>query len=86
MNENFNTNWDPYQQLLTAEHNIAQLVLAVQHSSQLIEQLAKEARHQNEIIKQLIFQNQKLNQTLGVHRVTIDRLNNEVQQLKHTQT
>lgn len=86
MQDNFNTGWDPYQQLLTAEHNIGQLVMAVQHGSQLVENLAKEVRHQNEVIKQLMFQNQKLNQTLGIHRLSLDRLTQDIEALKNTQT
>lgn len=86
MTKSFDNNWDPYQQLLTAEHNINQLVLAVQHSSQLVEQLSKQLKHQNDIINHLIIQNQQLNQTVGVHRLSLDRLNKDVDQLKNRST
>jgi hypothetical protein len=82
MNDNFNTGWDPHQELLNCVHNINQLVLAVQNGSEIMKQLANKNTHQQEVIEQLMFQNRKLNETLINQRVTLELLTRQVQELK----
>jgi hypothetical protein len=82
MNENFNTGWDPHQELLTCIHNISQLVLAVQNGSEIMKELANKYQHQQGVIEQLMFQNRKLNETLTNHRITLELISRQVQELK----
>jgi uncharacterized protein YoxC len=82
MNEDFNTGWDPHQELLTCVHNIGQLVLAVQNGSEIMKQLANKHNHQQEVIEQLMFQNRKLTETLTNQRITVELLQRQVQELK----
>ena len=88
MNDDFNTGWDPHQELLNCVHNIGQLVLAVQNGSEIIKELGNKYTHQQEVIQQLMFQNRKLNETLTNQRITLELINRELEALKnkHTQT
>jgi hypothetical protein len=69
MNEEFNTGWDPHQELLTCVHNIGQLVLAVQNGTEVMKDLANKYNHQQQVIEQLMFQNRRLNQLLEIQRL-----------------
>ena len=82
MNDDFNTGWDPYQQLLTAEANIHQLAAVYNTHQTQIKELQGAYNHQQEVIKQLMFQNQKLNQLLAMQKSDISRLGTEVELLK----
>ena len=82
MNDDFNTGWDPHQELLNCVHNIGQLVLAVQNGSEIMKELANKYQHQQQVIEQLMFQNRKLNETLTNQRITLELLNRQVQELK----
>jgi hypothetical protein len=82
MNDNFNTGWDPHQELLNCIHNIGQLVLAVQNGSEIIKELAVKNNHQQQVIEQLMFQNRKLNEILTGQRVTLELLTRQVQEIK----
>jgi hypothetical protein len=74
----FDTDWDPYQELMTHKHNIEQLVMAVQHGSELMKQMGQKFQHQQQVIEQLQFHNQRLNRRL-------DQVINELKQLKTDQ-
>jgi len=75
MNE-FNTGWDPYQELMQHRHNIEQLVLAINQGSELMKQLGFKYQHQQEVIQQLMFQNRKLTADLANLRIQIENLKN----------
>jgi cell shape-determining protein MreC len=78
MNEEFNTGWDPHQELLTCTHNIGQLVLATQSNIQNVKELVNKYNHQQEIIEQLMFQNRRLNQLLEVQRLDMARIKQQL--------
>jgi cell shape-determining protein MreC len=82
MNDDFNTGWDPYQQLLQAEANIHQLAACYNSHETQLKELRGAYNHQQEVIKQLMFQNQKLNQLLAMSKSDISRLGTEVELLK----
>lgn len=69
----FNTEWDPYQSLLQCEQNILQCAAAINHSTEIMKDLASKYNHQQEIIQQLQFNNRKLQQM-------VDSLRHEVVQ------
>lgn len=74
----FNTDWDPYQELMTHKHNIEQLVMAVQHGSELMKEMGQRLQHQQQVIEQLQFHNQRLNRRL-------DQVLNELKLMKTDQ-
>ena len=78
----FNTNWDPYEELMLHKHNIEQLVLAISHGSELMKQLGHKHQHQQEIISQLVQQNQRLNELLKSTRLEISRVSAELLLIK----
>lgn len=83
MNEDsWNTGWDPYDALKTAEHNIHQLILAANNSTEVMKDLANKYNHQQEVIQQLMFQNRKLNNQLTTHTTQITRLLTEIEVIK----
>lgn len=77
MNDDFNTGWDPYEELMLARNNIQQCAVAINHSTEVMKDLANKYNHQQEIISQLMFQNRKLNDN-------ISRMMTELQVLKAT--
>lgn len=72
----WNTNWDPYQALKDCEHNVHQCVLAINHTTEVLKDLASKYNHQQEVISQLMFQNRKLNQNLNQAIVELENLRN----------
>ena len=82
MNDDFNTGWDPHQELLNCVHNIGQVVLAVQNGSEIMKEMAGKINHQQQVIEQLMFQNRKLNETLTNQRITLELVNRQLQELK----
>ena len=78
MNEDFNTGWDPHQELLTCVHNIGQIVLAVQNGTEVMKELANKYNHQQQVIEQLMFQNRRLNQLLEVQRIDMNRIKQQL--------
>jgi hypothetical protein len=60
--EDFNTNWDPYEELIAHRNNIQQCAIAINTGSELMRELGNKYNHQQEVIQQLMFQNKKLQQ------------------------
>ena len=75
MNE-FNTGWDPYDELMTHRHNIEQLVLAINQGSELMKELGYKYNHQQEVIQQLMFQNRKLQNDINNLRLQVENIKN----------
>lgn len=71
----WDTGWDPYEELMLHRNNIQQLALAVNTGSELMKELGAKYNHQQELIVQLMFQNKKLTADLA-------RLTTELQMLK----
>jgi hypothetical protein len=65
-------NFDPYQQLVTAEHNINQLILAINHGSELFKDLSFQHVKLVEFAKQLQKQQQSLELELITLRLELD--------------
>lgn len=82
MNDDWNTGWDPYQELLQSKANIQELARAYNAHENRIQQLNKAHSHQQEVIQQLMFQNRKLNQLLEIHTNTITKLGTDLELLK----
>ena len=81
MSDNFhNTGWDPHQELITAVHNIGQLVLAVQNGSEIMKELANKYQHQQQIIEQLMSQNRRLNHLFEIQRIEMNRIMESIPQ------
>lgn len=59
------TGWDPYEELMLHRNNIQQCAHAINTSSELMKELSSKYNHQQELIQQLMFQNKKLNDTLN---------------------
>ena len=72
--DDWNTDWDPYEALRTAEHNIAECVRAINQGSEIMKELANKYNHQQEVIQQLMFQNRKLNQLIGQLRMEVETI------------
>ena len=60
MNEFWNTGWDPHEVLVQCQQNIQQCAMAINHSTEVMKDLASKYNHQQEVIQQLMFQNRKL--------------------------
>lgn len=84
MNE-FNTGWDPYDELMLHRHNIDQMILAINQGSELTKQLGYKYNHQQEVIQQLMFQNRRLNQLLEIHRNELNQLRLRLDQTEKPQ-
>lgn len=78
----FNTGWDPYDTLLQCQHNIQQCVFAIQHSSEILKDLASKHKHQQEVIQQLMFQNKKLHAMVEHLNVQVLNQGLEIQTFK----
>lgn len=79
----FNTGFDPYEKLLVAEHNIAQLIKGHNENLHRITKLQQSYNHQQEVIKQLMFQNKKLQELITIHKSDITRLSTDLEFIKH---
>lgn len=64
--EDFNTGWDPYEELMQHRNNIQQCAIAINTGSELMKELGQKYQHQQEVIQQLMFQNKKLQQMIEV--------------------
>jgi hypothetical protein len=82
MNDDFNTNWDPYQQLLLDGKNIQQLAVALNDQMTKLNEVRSLSSHQQEVIQQLVHQNNRLNQLATAHRAELTRLRTEIDLLK----
>lgn len=78
----FETNWDPYEQLLLASKNINQLAVALNDQMQKLNEVRGLATHQQEVIQQLVHQNNKLHQISNSHRAELTRLRTQVDLLQ----
>jgi hypothetical protein len=72
MNEDFNTGFDPYQELLNARHNIAQLIIGHNHNQNLMADLVEQHRQMVDLVKST--------------RLQLELLRNEVNVLRHQKT
>lgn len=70
----WDTNWDPYDALKTAEHNITECVKAINHGSEIMKDLASKYNHQQEVIQQLMFDNRRLNQQINNLRSIVEQI------------
>jgi hypothetical protein len=81
-NDYWNTGWDPHQALLQCEQNILQCANAINHSTEVMKDLANKYNHQQEVIQQLMFNNRKLSGQLNMQSSTITRLQTDIELLK----
>lgn len=81
-NEDWNTGWDPYEELMVHRNNISQCVLAINTGSELMKELGQKYAQQQEVIQQLMFQNKKLHQMLEVLKTQVVRQDTELTLLK----
>lgn len=66
--DEFDTGWDPYEELLQHRGNILQCANAINHSTEVMKELAAKYNHQQEVIQQLQFNNRKLQQMVEALR------------------
>lgn len=78
----FNTGWDPYDELMAHRSNIQQCALAINTSSELLKELSRKYQHQQEVIEQLMFQNRKLQDMLNVLKNQLVEVTVEIHMLK----
>lgn len=88
MDDDFNTGWDPYEELMAHRNNIHQCVIAINTGSELMKELGNKYAHQQEVIQQLMFQNKKLQQMLEVlkNQIVENRVEIEMLKLKDSQS
>ena len=84
--EDFNTNWDPYEELMAHRSNIQQCALAINTGSELMKELGHKYNHQQEVIQQLMFQNKKLQQMLEVLKNQLIQQGTDIELLKMRNT
>jgi hypothetical protein len=72
MNDFHNTGFDPYQELLSAKHNIGQLIMGHNHNQNLMADLVEQHRQMVELVKST--------------RLQLDLLRNEVNILRQQKT
>jgi hypothetical protein len=65
MKQYWETDFDPYEALIQCHSNIQQCALAINHSTEVMKDLAAKYNHQQEVIQQLQFQNRKLTAQLN---------------------
>ena len=82
MDDFMNTGWDPYQSLLQCEQNILQCANAINHSTEVMKDLANKYNHQQEVIQQLMFNNRKLQQMVEALRHEVIKQGTELQLTK----
>jgi len=68
----FDSDWDPYEELIKCQHNIEQCALAINTGSEIVEDLSQKYQHQQQVIEQLMFQNRKLQQMLTVLKTQLE--------------
>jgi Mg2+ and Co2+ transporter CorA len=87
MDDFMNTGWDPYQSLLQCEQNILQCANAINHSTEVMKELAAKSNHQQEVIQQLQFNNRKLQQMVDAlrHEVVRQGAELEIRKMQNTQ-
>lgn len=78
----FDPEFDPFDELMTARHNIGELIKAVNHQNQRLQDVESLYRHQQEVIQQLMFQNKKLSNQITHQTNYIQALTNEVKTLR----
>lgn len=77
-----NSEFDPFDELMTARHNIGELIRAVNYQNQRLQDLEGLTRHQQEVIQQIMFQNKKLANQIAQQTNYIQTLSNEVKTLR----
>lgn len=80
--EDFNTNWDPYEELMAHRNNIQQCALAINTGSELMRELGQKYQHQQEVIQQLMFQNKKLQQMIEVLKNQVITVSTDIELMK----
>ena len=80
--QDFNTNWDPYEELMAHRNNIQQCALAINTSSELMKELGQKYQHQQEVIQQLMFQNKKLQQMIEVLKSQVITVSTDIELMK----
>ena len=78
----WNTDWDPYEELMLHRNNIQQCAVAINTGSELMKELGNKYAHQQEVITQLMFQNKKLNADLSRTNLDLQRIQTELTLLK----
>ena len=78
----FNTDWDPYEELMAHRNNIQQCALAINTGSELMRELGQKYQHQQEVIQQLMFQNKKLQQMIEVLKHQIIQQGADIEVIK----
>ena len=76
MNE-FNTDWDPYEELMAHRNNIQQCALAINTGSELMKELGQKYQHQQEVI-----QNKKLQQMIEVLKNQVITVSTDIELMK----
>ena len=82
--QEWNTDWDPYEALKACEHNVHQLILAVNNGTEVMKDLANKYNHQQEVINQLMFQNRKLQGQLAAQTLQIQNIINDIKHINET--
>ena len=80
--QDFNTGWDPYEELMAHRNNIQQCALAINTSSELMKELGQKYQHQQEVIQQLMFQNKKLQQMIEVLKSQVITVSTDIELMK----
>ena len=78
----WDTNWDPYEQLLICSNNIQQLAAAYNSQQEQLNETRALSTHQQEVIQQLVQQNNKLNQIAASHRRELTDLRLQIDLVK----
>jgi methanogenic corrinoid protein MtbC1 len=78
----FNSEWNPYDELMKNSNNIQQCVIAINTGSELMKELGHKYAHQQEVIQQLMFQNKKLQQMLETLKIELVNQRTEIELLK----
>lgn len=82
MQDEFDTNWDPYEHLIQCQENINQLAIAFNGNSGTVQELNRALRHQQEVIQQLVLQNRKLTDAVKITTVELNQIKNDLAVLK----
>lgn len=80
--DEFNTGWDPYEELMLHRNNIQQCAVAINTGSDLMRELGQKYQHQQEVIQQLMFQNKKLQQTIEVLKNQVIQVSTDIELIK----
>jgi predicted nuclease with TOPRIM domain len=74
----WDTNWDPYEQLLICSNNIQQLAAAYNAQQEQLNQTSALFNHQQDTIQQLVQQNNRLTQIADRHRKELTDLRTQL--------